>query len=133
VRRGRLLCHAWGIRVVGGACCAYTLFVDGLGLLWGQPELGGHRLWVYGRWCRSGARGGGRLRLPRFAFPLFLPFRFLCPPSVVLSLVLSIRCRFASPSLSFALPPIHFFLHEPLILLVNGLLADRGEFLQCDP
>src|ERR1700729_1686330 len=57
---------------------ADALVVDLLGLLWGQPELGGCRLRVYVRWgCGSRACGGGGAHSSRFVLPLLSPLRLL--------------------------------------------------------
>src|ERR1700690_1617750 len=63
---------------------ADALVVDFLGLLWGQPELGGCRLRVYVRWgCGSRACDGGGAHSSHVVFPLFSS---LCLFSRVLSI-----------------------------------------------
>jgi hypothetical protein len=104
----------------------HALFVDGLGLLWGQPKLGSHRFWVYGRWwCESGACGGGVL-LCRLAS--LLSFRLLCSLLVLPFSSLSILSHLTLPSLLLTFPPFSLVLCDPFGLLANGVLADCGEF-----
>ena len=113
---------------------ADALVVDLLGLLWGQPELGGCRLRVYVRWgCGSRACGGGGAHSSRLVLSLFSSLRLLRLLSFFLSCVLSIRSPSSSPSLFLAVLSFSLILCEPFGLLANGLLADRGELLRADP
>src|ERR1700683_5448567 len=109
-----------------------ALIVDLLGLLWGQPELGSCRLRVYMRWgCGSRAYGG--VRLSRFMLSLLYTFCCLYPFSSILFCGSVVRSLLASPSVTFALPPLGLVLGEPFVLLAYGLLADCGEFRRADP
>ena len=93
---------------------ADALVVDLLGLLWGQPELGGCRLRVYVRWgCGSRAYGG--VRLSRFVLSLLYTFCCLYPFSSILFCGSVVRSLLASPSVTFALPPLGLVLCEPFV------------------
>ena len=109
----------------------YALFVDCLGLLWGQPELGSRRSWVYGRWaCGSRACSGGVF----LCCPIsLLPFCLLCSLSALPFSGLPILSHLALPSLLLAFSPLGLVLCEPFGLLANGLLADVGELLWGHP
>src|ERR1700735_4751349 len=110
---------------------ADALVVDLLGLLWGQPELGGCQLWVYMRWgCGSRACGGGGVHPSRLLLPLFLRLRLFRLLFRLLPSVLSICPPSPSPSFFLVVPPFGLVLCEPFGLLANGLLADFGEFLR---
>jgi hypothetical protein len=91
--------------------CPYALLVDLCGLLWGQPELGGCRFRVYGRWwCGSGARDHGALLCRLVSL---LHFRLLCSLSVLPFSSLSTFSRlshFSSPSPLFSFPPFDLVL-----------------------
>src|SRR6202046_1466106 len=99
---------------------ADALVVDLLGLLWGQPELGGCRLRVYVRWgCGSRACDGGGVHSSRAVLPLFSSLRLLCLLSFFLPCVLSIRSPSSSPSLFLAVLPFGLILCEPFGLLAS--------------
>src|SRR6202167_5519862 len=112
---------------------ADALVVDLLGLLWGQPELGGCRLRVYVRWgCGSRACGGGGAHSSCLVLPLLSPLRLLRLLSLLFYRVFSLHSPSASPSLFLSAPPFGLLLCEPFSLLAYGFLADRREVLRGD-
>src|SRR6202050_257656 len=113
---------------------ADALVVDLLGLLWGQPELGGCRLRVYMRWgCGSRACDSGGVHSSRAVLLLFSSLRLLRLLSSFLSRVLSIRFPSTSPSLFLVVPPVGLLLCKPFGLFAYGFLADRSEVLRGYP